>query len=71
MVGLSRSFFKLFGILFFFKIDLTNENPLECIPLDGIAKIISPSLTLLLSKIFFFDTMPTLNPAKSNFFRFI
>ena len=54
------------GILLFFNIDRTKENPFECIPLEGIAKTISPFLTLLLSKIFFFETMPTLKPAISN-----
>ena len=50
----------------FFNINLTKEKPLECIPFDGIARIRSPDLTLFLLNIFFLDTMPTLNPAKSN-----
>ena len=51
-----------------FKIDLTNENPLECNPLEGIAKTTSPDLTFFLLRIFFFDTIPTLKPATSNLF---
>ena len=64
-MGFKISFFKLFGILFLLSIDLTNEYPFECIPFDGIAKIIFFSFTLFLSKIFFFETIPTLNPARS------
>ena len=47
-------------------IDLTKEYPFECNPLEGMAKIISFFFTFFLSKIFFFETIPTLNPARSN-----
>ena len=60
------SFFKLLEIFFFLRTDLTKENPLECKPLDGMAKTISFSFTFFLFKIFLFETIPTLNPARSN-----
>ena len=52
-VGFKRSLFKFEGILCFFRIDRTNENPFEWTPLEGIAKTISPLFTFFLSKIFF------------------
>ena len=45
---------------------LTKEKPLACIPLDGIPKTTSFSFTLLLSNIFFLETIQTLKAAKSN-----
>ena len=47
-------------------IDLTKEYPLECIPFDGTANTKSSFFTLILSRIFLFETIPTLKPAKSN-----
>ena len=44
LVGFNNSFFKYLGNLFFI-IDLIKEKPLECNPLEGTAKIISPALT--------------------------
>ena len=52
-MGFNNCFFKTFGILYFFNIDLTKEKPLECIPFDGIASTMSPDLTLFLFNIFF------------------
>ena len=52
--------------MFFFNKYLTNEYPLECIPLDGIPSIKSFTFIFDLSRIFFFSTIPIEKPAISN-----
>ena len=56
------------NLLFFLKYVLMSENPFECIPDEGTAKITSFNLILLFVNKFFFSTKPTANPAKSNLF---
>ena len=45
---------------------VTKENPFECKPEDGTAKIKFSFLIFLPFKIFFLSTKPTEKPARSN-----
>ena len=47
---------------------VSSSSSADRIPLEGTAKITSPDLTFSFESIFFFETIPTLKPAKSNLF---
>ena len=71
LVGLSSSFFIFLETLFFFRIDLIKEYPLECSPLDGIAKIIFLFFTLFFVKLGLLNKDPMLLAADFDFFGLI